>query len=154
MDSRVSVEDRSCADEDEFDVKDEESRTPLRLRQVVGPTARERSKHDRLHLPYRSWCPVCVAGRGVNHGHHQVRDELGEQAPEVSFDYCFLRDQPGCDSLPVLVGFDRASRSVIAHAVPFTGADECWTAQQVCRDLKRFGHHGRVLCGATKSPHW
>ena len=128
MESRASVEDRSRADEDEFDVEVERSRTPLRLRQVVGPTARERSEHGRLHLPYRSWCPVCVACRGVNHGHQQVRDEFGEQAPEVSFDYCFLRDQPGGDSLPVLVGSDRASRSVIARS----------TVQRGRRKLNRF----------------
>ena len=81
----------------------------------------------------------------MNHGHHQVRDELGEQAPEVSFDYCSFRDQPGGDSLPVLVGCDRASRSVIAHAAPCNGDD-------VCRNLERLGHYGRLTLRSNHKP--
>ena len=113
----------------------------MRLRQVVGPTARERAEHDRFHLLCRPWCPVCVADRSVDHGHKTVRDERGEQAPEVSFDYCFLRDLPGGDHFPVLVGCDTASRSIIAHAVPYKGADASWTAQQ--RFETSWGYHGR-----------
>ena len=44
MESRVSVEDRSCAVDDVFGVEVEESRAPRKLRQ--------RSEHDRLHLPF------------------------------------------------------------------------------------------------------
>ena len=28
-----------------------------------GPTEKERAEHNLTHLPYRSWCPACVAGR-------------------------------------------------------------------------------------------
>ena len=93
--SKVDVDDGAIVKGDEFELEVEESRAPLRLRQVVGPTVREHAEHDRLHLPCRSMCLVCITGRGANHGHRTVHDELGEQAPGVSFDYCFFRDQRG-----------------------------------------------------------
>ena len=69
---------------------------------------------------------------------------LENKLQKMSFDCCFLDDRTGGINLPVLVGCDRASRSVIAHAVPHKGADVSWTGEQVCRDLKRLGHFGRV----------
>ena len=56
----------------------------------------------------------------------------------------FLSRSARRDYLQVLAGCDRASRSIIAHAVPFKGADVSWTAESVCRDMKRLGHCGRL----------
>ena len=33
------------------------------------PTAEELAQHEALHEPYRSWCPLCVAGRAVSDRH-------------------------------------------------------------------------------------
>ena len=52
--SKIDVENGSIAEDDECDTDEEASRAPLRLKQVVGHTARERVDHDRLHVPYRS----------------------------------------------------------------------------------------------------
>ena len=54
--------------------------------------------------------------------------------------------------IPVLVGCDRTSRSSIAHAVPYKGADVSWTAEQVCRDLNCLGHCGRVTSRSDQEP--
>ena len=37
------------------------------------PTRDERMRHEATHLPYRSWCPICVRGRGRNAPHRQPR---------------------------------------------------------------------------------
>ena len=63
----------------------------------------------------------------------------------VALDYCFLRNMPGEESIPVLVMRDRETRMLSAHAVPLKGAVVEWTAQQVVRDLERLGHHGRLV---------
>ena len=63
----------------------------------------------------------------------------------VALDYCFLRNMPGEESIPVLVMRDRETRMLSAHAVPMKGAIVEWTAQQVVRDLERLGHHGRLV---------
>ena len=52
----------------------------------------------------------------MNHGRKTTQDNFAEQAPEVIFDYCILRDQPGGDYLFVPVGCGRSSRTVIADA--------------------------------------
>ena len=106
--SKIDVENEPVAGDDELHTDLEESRVPLRLRQVIGPTVRA----HRLNLSCRSWCPVCVAVRSVNHGHKTVRDVLGKQAPEVSFDHGFFYDQPGelfypCRSAVYALGFSR-----------------------------------------------
>ena len=55
--SKIDVENGSIS-KDEFDPDLDRGRAPLTLRQVVGPIARERAEHDRLHLRYRSRCHV------------------------------------------------------------------------------------------------
>ena len=34
-----------------------------------GPTPREVEEHEETHLPFRNWCKVCIAARGVDDGH-------------------------------------------------------------------------------------
>ena len=49
------------------DVVEEESREgrEVRLPRDPGqPTKQERDEHCVTHLPYRSWCPFCVKGKG------------------------------------------------------------------------------------------
>ena len=38
------------------------------------------------HLPFRSWCPACVRGRGKSVAHKQV-DRSEEAVPTISIDY-------------------------------------------------------------------
>ena len=38
------------------------------------PSKAERAEHERTHLPYRTWCKHCVAGRGVA-TRHKERDK-------------------------------------------------------------------------------
>ena len=65
--------------------------------------------------------------------------------PTVCFDYCFLRDKPGGESVPVLVGRERKTRMVLAHVVPFKGSGVDWLVAQLLRDLRKFGLHGKVI---------
>ena len=49
----------------------------------------EKERHvDAGHMPYREWCPDCVAGRGRADNHRRVNKE-GKVNNEVSMDYCF-----------------------------------------------------------------
>jgi hypothetical protein len=42
------------------------------------PTEKEVEKHCLTHLPYRNWCPVCVAGKGKDLDHRKdVRQDRG-----------------------------------------------------------------------------
>ena len=59
---------------------------------------------------------------------------------QVSYDCCFMRDQPGMESAKILVSKDRASSMVSAHVVPLKGAVIDWVTQQGALHLERLGH--------------
>ena len=92
---------------EETDEVSDEARKLKKLRMAVkAPTAAEREEHNRTHLPYRSWCPVCIAGRGVA-DHHRKSEEEERTQPEVAFDYCFMRNRPNDDFASVPVSKDK-----------------------------------------------
>ena len=41
----------------------DEARAPEVLRDPGTPTQKEMEEHNITHLPFRSWCPHCIAGR-------------------------------------------------------------------------------------------
>ena len=71
------------------------------------------------HIPFRSWCPICVKALGKEMDHK--RDDGKERRlSEYSWDYCFPGDELGF-KWTVLVGKERKSKSVMATAVPTKG---------------------------------
>ena len=55
------------------------------------PTEAERLKHEATHAPYRSWCQVCVRGRGRCKPHYRkVEEGSGNEVPKISMDYFFM----------------------------------------------------------------
>ena len=72
----------------------QEEALDVKLRKTARrPTEDEVRRHNVTHLPFRDWCPECIAGRAKDF-QHQRREELREGAlPEVHFDYCFLRNE-------------------------------------------------------------
>ena len=71
------------------------------------------------HIPFRSWCPICVKafGREMDHKRDEGRER---KLSEYSWDYCFPGDELGF-KWTVLVGKERKSQSVMASAVPMKG---------------------------------
>ena len=64
---------------------------------------------------------------------------------EISFDYAFPRKVRGGSSITVLVGRERKIKMIIAHMVPMKGAGVGWIVDQVARDIKKLGIHGKVI---------
>ena len=116
--------------EEEMDDKEEPSEESRVVRggqtRMTTPTLRERHEHERTHIPFRSWCRHCVATRASNPSHRGRRlataVEEDKDMKQVSYDCCFMRDQPGFESPKILLSKDRTSRMVSAHAVPINGA--------------------------------
>ena len=44
-------------------------------RDPACPSHEERERHNATHLPYRSWCPVCVQARGKEDSHKNNKDK-------------------------------------------------------------------------------
>ena len=69
-----------------------------------APSAAEVELHNATHLPYRNWCPWCVAGRRNNTPHRELGDKHRRSEPCLHLDYCFLSDEVGTETLNVPVG--------------------------------------------------
>ena len=68
-----------------------EAAKPNASKSPKDPTADEIAEHLIVHLPYRSWCDACVMGRKKTCPHNSHPDHECA-VPEVSLDYCFLKD--------------------------------------------------------------
>ena len=64
---------------------DDGSAQARNIRDPGQPTVKEHQEHVTTHRPYRSWCQLCVIGRGVNSPHRrsEPHDDL-EGEPHVS----------------------------------------------------------------------
>ena len=66
----------------------EEAQRAKVLRMESAPNAQEVEDHMATHMPFRSWCPYCVAGKAVSDPHRK-NDGRGT-VPIVSLDYAFM----------------------------------------------------------------
>ena len=78
----------AAIDEEEGVGDAEEVRQPQTANMPVAPTQAQIDEHLPLHLPYRYWCPDCVAGEAVSTQHRPT----GEDTSEVTWniDDCYL----------------------------------------------------------------
>ena len=104
-----------------------------------APSAEEMRIHRLTQYPSRSCCPVCVAARAKNWPHLRMEESGSTDVPTICFDYCFLRDTVGGESIPVLVGREKGTKFLVAHVVPFNGARADWLVCYLVRDLRKWG---------------
>ena len=58
-----------------------------------APSKAEIELHNITHLPYRNWCPWCVAGRRNNTQHRELKEKHARTEPCLHLDYAFLSDE-------------------------------------------------------------
>ena len=131
----------------------EEGRPSRPLKAQVLPSADEIGAYAVSHIPFRSWCPHCVRGRGKSYAHHRVhRSDDPDAVPVISIDYGFLgapgelpSDAVGGAKMPVLVVRDRKSKALFTHLVPSKGVEHFYPEQALCRDIKFLGYPSVVI---------
>ena len=117
----------------------------------VKPTKQMIADHEVSHLPFRSWCAACVRGRAKSHPHFKCQEREGELST-FSVDYGFF-GSPGetpvqavsGKDLPVLVAYDRKSKTIFAHPVPHKGLEKDgkvdeYPVRVLVKDLDRLGY--------------
>ena len=124
----------------------EEALVAKLLRSPTAPTAAERAAHAPHHLPYRSWCDECVAGRRDNPAHRPVECK-DNSVHEVMMDYCFVRRQDETEVITILVLKERQSRAIQAWVVPnrSTFLEEGAAAERAAEGIRRFGLRDKVI---------
>ena len=126
--------------EDEIvDTDDEDAFISGRCMPCPGePSPQEVARHNLTHLPYRAWCPHCVAARRNNQA-HQKGTSAPRSLPLLVLDYCFIRDGDASDNLTVLVGRLYPSRALFATVVTHKGASDTHTVSRLCNFLRASG---------------
>ena len=111
------------------------------------PTQEERERHNKTHLPHRSWCAVCVQARAREDKHYKAVNaerELG--LPRVSLDYGQLEDTVECEAgvkvthkRRFVVGRDRWSRFTFAHLVKRKGLGDDTVVKKLTKSVDKLG---------------
>ena len=57
------------------------------------PSRQEMLEHNISHMPFRSWCPHCVAGKAKANKHVHSGGLEASETPVVSMDYMFMGDR-------------------------------------------------------------
>ena len=94
------------AKEQEESKEEEQSdtRKPKPGRIPGTPTKAELAEHLPLHVPYREWCPVCVAGEGIqNQSRMATAEEKEGCGITISMDYCFMTSDDGVEGDPTVL---------------------------------------------------
>ena len=132
-DVRASGE-RSAEEDVEDEMRVEEARDALRRRPASRPTVEEIRRHRAAHLPFRDWCPECIAGSANDwpHRHRGTETEV-LSVPELHCECFFPKDHVGGDYAVVLVARDGETRMTVSHVVPAKGDDHEWVAEQLTR---------------------
>ena len=89
------VEAQVESNEGETEIAPEEEVADLKVAAVpMPPSAADVAEHRVTHMPYRNWCPHCVAGRGLGErrGRHVGRQH---DIPRVGIDYWFVTSGGG-----------------------------------------------------------
>ncbi|CAE7439381.1 RE2 [Symbiodinium natans] len=101
----------------EPDLFETSARRPRGLPAPSEPTLTERKEHELTHLPFRSWCPICVRAKSKqNHSR-----TLKTKQPVVQLDYCFLGDNPEEPQVTLLTAVDLLSGMGLSCVVPAKG---------------------------------
>jgi len=128
--------------EKEIEAEDEsQPHEPERLKKlpiIKGPSEREREEHERYHIPYRSWCEICVQAKKKNTPHFSVKEK--RTYPVVSIDYMFFSDKSA-----VLVLKDSNFGGVWALVVVRKGNGGEYAANRVVEILHKLGYPRCVL---------
>ena len=94
-------------------------RNPRKLQGPKLPSKKEVEDHNLSgHMPYRSWCTLCVMGRGK--AAPNSKQSRVDGLPELHIDYCFMatEDKP---LATILVAKETTSKMVMATVVPMKG---------------------------------
>ena len=103
MESKSDIERVVVEEEVEIDSGDA-WQTLKGMPEPIKPSRSDIQRHNLTHLPYKSWCPHCVAARR-NAAPHLIQKN-GEQrsVPLLVFDYAFPRAADETETVTCLIG--------------------------------------------------
>ena len=103
--------------------------------------------HDKLHLPHRSWCPICVKARGKEDSHFKSKNSKAVQdKPVMTFDYkSFGQEIETDDKITTIVVKDVVTKTMYSHVCQTKGASDDWIVDRIAQDIDELGHIEVIL---------
>ena len=71
--------------------QNEQERHPLAPVTAEVPSEFEQAQHRLTHVPYKAWCPSCVAHRARVDRHERSGESHASSPPTISFDYFYTK---------------------------------------------------------------
>ena len=151
---------KAVADEDvECEEDSNEAAQTKRMFAPSAPSRQEALEHACTHVPYRSWCPHCVAGKAKSKKHQSSGQMAESEVPVVAMDYAFMSDKTEQESgvengddaeseneIKILVARDARSRVCLTLPVPQKGVDpQEWSVRQCLKFLDFLGYKKLML---------
>ena len=172
---------RAIADADQAGQLDisGEAKTARIPRTPEPPTDAARMAHNATHVPFRDWCPICVASRGLSSPHRRVVvNKTADTLPKFQTDYMFIRTVAESKTQPRITfvetrsgvvisfmcarktGYEDLSKEILRHfeASGFLNpiiiqCDKEMSIIDVCRKVARERNARTVLRFAPKTSH-
>ena len=104
------------------------------------PSREEVEAHNASHVPYRSWCPHCVNGKGKA-GFHLKQDSSQHTVPTVSMDYFyFVKPEEGVERGPPSLAMVDDKTGMLRSAVLKQKGVEDWSVKVAKKFIEALGY--------------
>ena len=127
-----------------------ETNTARLLRTPEPPTDAARMAHNATYVPFRDWCPICVASRGRSSPHRRVVvNKTADTLPKFQTDYMFIRTVAESKTLPCITFVEMRSGVVISFMCARKGGYEDLT-KEILRHFKAYGFLNPIIIQCDK----
>ena len=92
--------------------------------------------HTHTHMPYRSWCPICIQGRGRSDAHPQRSSR-----PIIQIDFVFLKGIENQYPTPVPTAIDIETGLCSATLVPNKATMMDYCVNNIIAFIKEAAEH-------------
>ena len=143
---------RAIADADQAGQLDTsgETRTAITSRTPGPPTDAARMAHNATHVPFRDWCPFCVASRGRSSPHRRVVvNKTADILPKFQTDYMFIRTVAESKTQPCITFVETRSGVVVSFVCARQGGCEDLT-KEILRHFEAYGFLSPVILQCDK----
>ena len=143
---------RAIADADQAGQLDisGETKTARIIRTPEPPTDAVRMAHNATHVPFRDWCPICVASRGRSSPHRRVVvNKTADTQPKFQTDYMFIRTVAESKTQPCITFVETCSGVVISFVCARKGGYEDLT-EEILRHFEGYGFLNPVIIQCDK----
>ena len=128
----TNFEESTAYKDEYYTIEEEEQQQAIPakgIRSPEQPTQQERAEHNLTHLPFRSWCPLCVQSKGKADAHKQQKQT--STTPVLQFDFCYFKTLGETKTTPILTGIDVETGMAMAVVTDNKSGDFTYHVQAI-----------------------